>query len=242
MMVELNLLPDIKKEFLRAQRTRNLVISGAIMTSIIAGGFVVILASTVYVGQQAIKKKLSDDITTSQRNLEAKPEINKYLAIQGQLTAIDKVSSSRSQYARLLDFLPLLNPAPPSNVSLTNAMLTKADNSLVMDGEASTFEAVNNFRYTLENAKLQYKVGGQPTETNLFSDVKIDRPAIATNEGGKTRASFKLTLTFAPEAFDMATTDIKISVPKLTTSNSDQNAPKESLFNGGTTGEPKNGN
>ena len=121
-------------------------------------------------------------------------------------------------------------------------MLTKADNSLVMDGEASTFEAVNNFRYTLENAKLQYKVGGQPTETNLFSDVKIDRPAIATNEGGKTRASFKLTLTFAPEAFDMATTDIKISVPKLTTSNSDQNAPKESLFNGGTTGEPKNGN
>ena len=199
-MVELNLLPDIKKEFLRAQRTRNLVISGAIMTSIIAGGFVVILASTVYVGQQAIKKKLSDDITTSQRNLEAKPEINKSLAIQGQLTAIDKVSSSRSQYARLLDFLPLLNPAPPSNVSLTNAMLTKADNSLVMDGEASTFE------------------------------------------GGKTRASFKLTLTFAPEAFDMATTDIKISVPKLTTSNSDQNAPKESLFNGGTTGEPKNGN
>ena len=30
-MIELNLLPDIKKEFIRAQRTRNKVIAGAIL-------------------------------------------------------------------------------------------------------------------------------------------------------------------------------------------------------------------
>lgn len=229
-MIELNLLPDLKKEFLRAQRTRNMVISGAILVSLIAGGIVVFLATTVYVGQQLFKDNLSREIKDNHKQLANKSEINKYLAIQGQLKAIDQVSGTRSLYARLLDFLPQLVPAPPYNVSLQKVDLTKADNTVAIDGEAPTFEAVNNFRYTLERAKFKYKVDGQDMEAQMFSTVSIDQPTMNKSPDGTIRAVFKIKLTFAPEAFDMKSTDIKIEVPKLTTSNSDQNAPKESLF------------
>ena len=214
-MIELNLLPDVKKEFIRAQRTRNMVISGAIFVCIVAAGAVALLATTVYGAQNVWIANL-------------KKEINKYLAIQSQLNALDIKAQERSVYERLFDFLPQLNPAPPFNVTIYDFDLVKDTSTITMSGSADSFEAVNNFKYTLEQAKLKYKLeDGTTNETELFTNVTSSAPTLSTTNGGQVKAIFDFTITFTPEAFDQAHKDITIIVPKLVTSDGDRNAPKE---------------
>ncbi len=238
-MIELNLLPDVKKEFIKAQRTRNRVVSGAIMVSLIAGGAVAFLATTVYGAQALLIKNMNDQITNNHKELAKKQEIDKYLAVQSQLDALHKVSQQRDIDSRLLGYLPQLNPAPPSNVTLYTLSLDKSIKSLVIDGSANSFEAVNNFRSTLQNAKITYKLDGEDKDVMFFSAVEVTAPGMSKAEG-KVTVAFKATLTYAPEVFDEHITDIKVIVPKLVTSDGDQNAPKE-LFKEAPKPEVSNG-
>lgn len=236
-MIELNLLPDVKKEFIKAQRTRNVVVSGAIMVTIVAIGAIAFFATTVYGAQQLVISTLNTQIKDNFKELESKKEINKYLAIQSQLKSLDEVSGQRALYGRVFDYFQQLNPAPPSNVTIYSLDLTKTDTRIVIFGSAGNFEAVNNFKYTLENAKLTYDVAGEQQEMPLFTLVTAKQPSLSTTNG-VTEANFSFDLVFAPEAFSMDTTNPKVVVPKLITSDSDQNAPKE-LF--GTSPEPAGG-
>lgn len=229
-MIELNLLPDVKKEFIKAQRTRNVVVSGAIITTIVAAGAVAFLATTVYGAQSLLITNLNKDIKNNHQKLASKNEINKYLAIQSQLESLDQVSGQRAIYGRVFDYLQQLNPAPPSNITIYSLELLQEGNSIKLTGSANNFEAVNNFKYTLENASLVFTKDGQEQKLPLFSAVVAGQPALTTTNG-ITLANFTFDLTYAPEAFSKDTPNPKISVPKLVTSDGDQNAPKELFGN-----------
>ncbi|MEO5690629.1 MAG: hypothetical protein ABIQ64_00400 [Candidatus Saccharimonadales bacterium] len=226
-MIQLNLLPDVKKEFLKAQQTKNAVISGAVLVSIVAAGVVALLATTVYGAQSLFIANLKKEIESNHQTVASKQEINKYLAIQSQLKAVDEASANRSVYARWFEYLPQLNPKQPFNITLYNAEIVKDGTTAKLIGSGANFEVVNNFKNTLDNAKLVY-VGsdGQKIEKPLFVSVDSGSPSIS-NVNGQTLATFEFTLVFEPEAFSLSTLDPKIEVPKLTTSDGDQNAPKE---------------
>jgi Tfp pilus assembly protein PilN len=233
-MIELNLLPDVKKEFIKAQRTRNVVVSSSIIVSIVAVGAVAFLATTVYGAQNLLIGNLKKDIQSNHQKLASKNEINKYLAIQSQLDSLNQVSGQRAIYGRVFDYLQQLNPAPPSNITIYSLELLQEAKSIKLSGSANNFEAVNNFKYTLQNASLVYTKDGQEQKMPLFSAVVAGQPALTTTNG-VTLANFTFDLTYAPEAFSKETKDPKITVPKLVTSDGDQNAPKE-LF--GTNPQP----
>ncbi len=239
-MIELNLLPDVKKEFIRAQRVRNRVIAGSIMTSLIAGGAVVFLATTVYAVQNLMMFNMNNQIKDNHKKLTEKQEFNKYLAIQSQLQSIGDIAKQRNMYGLLLEYLPQLNPAAPSNVSLYGVTLTKDGTTIALEGSAGSFEAVNNFKNTLQNATLRYKYEGSDKETALFSSVNVDAPSLSTTDG-KVRVGFKATVVYTPEIFDEKVSEPKVAVPQLTTSDSDKNAPKE-LFSEAPKQEATNGN
>lgn len=226
-MIELNLLPDVKKEFIKAQRTRNTVISGAILVSIIAGGVVALLATTVYGAQTVLISNLKREIQSNHQKVASKQEINKYLAIQSQLASLDETAKQRSVYSRLFEYLPQLNPAAPYNVTIYEFTLAQDATTITMTGSAGSFEAVNNFKNTLEKAQLTYTGSDSAAgEGALFTSVTSDAPSLSTTNG-RTQALFVFTIAYNPVAFDPANKDIKIVVPKLITSDGDQNAPKE---------------
>ncbi len=225
-MITLNLLPDIKKEYLKAQRTRNMVVSTSILVSIIAVGLVVLLAMTVYIGQSLVIAQQSNQITENHKKLSAKPEIDKYLSIQNQLAAIDSISTSRSTYARLFDYLQQLNPAPPYNISLYNFTVEKKTNVMKFVGGAPNFETVNNFKNAIENARLSYFVGQDNKEIPFFPSVTISEANFSSGNG-KAVTAFNFEVTYAPEAFDSQNAYTKLIVPRMVTSDADKNAPKE---------------
>lgn len=224
-MIELNLLPDVKKEFIKAQRTRNTVITGAIFTTIVAGGLVVLLALTVYGGQAAYIALKTNDIKKAQQELSDIPEIDKYLTVQNQLSNIDSLHSEKYIYSRLFGYLQQINPNAPNNVALTRLEATKADNTIVIEGTARNFEAVNVFQETMKQAQLKYTADGTESTVSLFDEVTLTGTSLVSLEN-QTLTNFEFSLTLPSTAFTATSSNISVSVPTLTTSDADRNAPK----------------
>ncbi len=236
-MIGLNLLPDVKKEFLKAQRMRNTVISISILTMFVAGGVTVFLALFVYIGQNtaigAVRKSVSDKQTT----FESKPEVTKYLTIQNQLTALRVLHGADNKilYSRMFDYLLQLNPAAPNSVQLGSVRVQSEDTSVSIQGKTQDFHALDTFKNTLEKAKLTYKSDDETKEVALFSAVILKSGSLS-QDSTSTSVSFEFSLTYNKEIFSPEVTDYQLSVPKLTISDAQTNAPNE-LFgssNGGS--------
>lgn len=235
-MIGLNLLPDVKKEFIKAQRTRNTVISVAIIAMLISGGVTTALALFVYVGQNAAMGLQNASIADNQKKLEAKPEISKYLTIQNQLDALATLHDKdhKAIYSRLFDYVIKLNPAAPYSVSLGSAKIAKDGTTLSLQGSTKDFKSLDVFKNTLEKAKLTYKLDSQTQDAQLFSTVTLKSAALS-DTSGKTIVAFEFDLVYAVEAFRPDITEVQLVVPKQTISNAEDNAPTE-LFStqGGT--------
>lgn len=223
-MIELNLLPDVKKEFIRAQRSRNRVISIAIVAILITAGGVIAAALMVYGGQTLVIGGFRDEIKKNHTTLKNKPDINKYLAVQGQLKALDKLGDTRTIDSRLFDYLAQLNPKPPHNITLHTLTLDKSSTTMVVEGSAKTFETINNFIATLQKATISYKVDGQDNKTPFFTSVTADSPVLSS-DNSDVSISFKITAVYDNVAFDAKSTDVKVEVPQMVISDSKENTP-----------------
>lgn len=226
-MIELNLLPDVKKEFIKAQRTRNTVITSAVLITFVAAGIVVLLALTVYAGQAVYIATKTSDIKKAQATLSSVPEIDKYLTVQNQLSNIDSIHSGKYIYSRVFGYLQQLNPSKPNNVALSSVKVQKEENLLLLTGTARNFEAVGVFQETLKRAEFSYKENGQGEVQTvpLFSSVTLLSTNISNTEDTPL-SNFEFSLVLPEVSLLPTTTDIKITVPVLTTSDADQNAPK----------------
>lgn len=225
-MIQLNLLPDIKKDFLKAQRTRNTVISFSILVTIVAGGLMLLLISIILGQKVFISEFQTKDIKKSAQELRDIPEIDKYLTVQNQLNNIKLLHDDRAEYSRLFSFLQQLNPSAPNNIALNTASIVRADSTIVLEGSARNFQGVNVFKNTLENAQLNYKQHNESLTAQLFSAVALEEASLS-NVNGSLLAVFKIRLTYAEAAFAAPTTEATISVPNLVTSDADRNAPKQ---------------
>lgn len=225
-MIELNLLPDVKKEFIRAQHMRNTVISVSILVTIIAGSLLFLLLSYVFAAQPLIQGALTGQIKDNHQKLQDIPEVDKYLTVQNQLNNIQGLHEEKSVYSRLFGYLQQLNPAQPNNVAFSAAVVDEAEQTITVEGTARNFQAVNVFKNTLENAELSYKSGDQDEKKALFTDITLEEAALS-EVNGISLARFKFTLGYTEEAFGFAITDTKVSIPSLVTSDADRNAPKE---------------
>lgn len=234
-MIGLNLLPDVKKEFLKAQRMRNTVISLSIVAMFIAGGITAALALFVYVGQSTAITLAKNDIKKKQATLEGKPEITKYLTIQRQLAALKVLHGSQYKviYSRLFDFLPQLNPSAPNSVQLSTVKVVSEGTMIEVTGTTQDFHALDTFKNTLEQAKLTYKSGDETKNVSLFSKVTLKSAGLSQQSSSKSAVSFEFELVYSKEAFDPEVTDFQLVVPKLVISDAQNNAPSE-LF--GTSG------
>lgn len=242
-MIQLNLLPDVKKDLIHAHRQRNFVISICIFISIAAGSVVVILGGIL--GGQAIQKGiLTESISKSKQTIETKKsddQLNEYLTIQNQLSQIDVLKSDQLVYSRLFQYLKQLNPASPNNVSLASIKVTSPDAKAAtpstkvrfeLQGTTSNYAAQGVFETTLSLAKLSFsksKDANVQTQA-LFSSVKTTASAITRDN----QLDFTMILECDPVAFDSSILNIKLEIPSETTSDSDRNTPKN-VFNTSST-------
>lgn len=231
-MITLNLLPDVKREYLRTRRLQAKVMAIATLVSIVAVGLVVVLAISVYGGQAVYKNYITGEIQKNGDKLKAVPEIDKYLTLQNQLNYLTELHGNKTDFSRLLKFLPAMNPAAPNNVRLVKVDATSDETQdvLVLEGEVANYTALNTFRDTLTNAELKYD--GQDTPVKLFETVEVISSSLESSQTGGKIVVFRIQTTYKKEAFLYSTKNAVVNVPQMVTTQSVQNAPN--VFGGST--------
>lgn len=230
-MIRLNLLPDVKKEFLHAQSVRRKTIAISILVTIIAVGLTVVTAIYVYAVQNAIMYVQTEDIKSKAKKLSEVKDIDKYLTIQNQLAQLSSLHGEKNNFSRLLDFLPRLNPAAPKNIVLTNLGVSSLDTTITFKGRVSDYGALTTFKDTLNNAMFTYQSDGIAHEpAKLFSNVTIET---ATYEKTQTTAgvTFSVIVTYDPAVFMQQNLAVEVTVPNKETTDSVVSSP-QAIFEG----------
>ncbi len=234
-MIQLNLLPDLKKEFLKAQKAKALVIAISIFVTL--GAFALSALLFVYVTfvQQFQINLASDEISKKMQQLKAIPDVDKYLTVQNQLAALPGLHDSKGLYSRLYDFLGVLNPSAPNNVTLSDLRVITADKTIIFTGTTTSYQTLNTFVDTLKNASTSYKANGQGdfVSDKMFEQVLVQTADIIRSNNA-TVVGFTVKTTYHESMFDVRNTEMTAKVPNITTTPSvtqSPNAPQQ-LFNG----------
>lgn len=226
-MITLNLLPDVKKEFLKAQRAKAMWTSVSILVTVGAVGLTVLVAAWVYGAQNVHKSVLTGSIKSNEQKLKDK-QVDKYLTIQKQLSTISSLHSQKNDFSRLLGFLPSLNPAAPDTIGLTDLTVDTEAATIDFQGDAANYKSLTTFKDTLVNATVSYRLPGQDQATTgpLFSNVSVVSSALVDKEKGSGKiVSFEVKVNYEPNAFVYGNQDVKVQVPTKDTTNSTVNAP-----------------
>lgn len=229
-MIQLNLLPDLKKEFIKSQKTKGVVISTSILVTIGAVGISALLFVYVTFLQQVQINLATNDINQKESQLKGITDINKYLTVQSQLAVLPDLHNNKGSYNRLFDFLGVINPSAPNNVSLGNLQLDVATNTITFTGTTASFETLNVFVDTLKNAQVSFKVNGQgdAQSVKMFKQVLVQNSGFA-HVNGKDLVSFSIKNLFTPSIFAVTNTSVQASIPNITTTQSVTQAP--AIFN-----------
>lgn len=234
-MIELNLLPDVKREFVKAQRLRKQIIALMILISIIAAGLVVAIALYVYGAQFAFGAVLDNNIENKSNELSEVEDIDSYLTIQNQMAALPELHDSKQVYSRLFDYLPVLNPAAPNEIRISRLNVDEETNSVTIVGNARDYKAVTVFENTLQNAQLSFKEYGTDDSftESLVSNVTTSEVSLGEDSSGNRVVTFTATLEMNEAAFDRNSTDVRVTVPERNTTQSAQGVPQQ-VFGGST--------
>lgn len=225
-MIQLNLLPDLKKEFIKSQKNKSFVISTSILVTLGALGLSALLFVYVTFAQQVQIGLITQDIGQKSKELSDIPDINKYLTIQNQLASIGSLHDGKGLYSRLFDFFNVMNPSPPNNINLASAQLVTSDKSVLFNGTTATFESLNVFVDTLKNIQVSYTPQGsdKPTKENMFEQVFVQNSGLGKT-GTTQVVSFTVRAVYKDSAFNASNTGAKAEVPAITTTPSATQSP-----------------
>lgn len=219
-MIQFNLLPDVKIAFIKAQRQKRLVIFISAIASIAAVLLFVLLFSFANLVQKKSINDLTEDITTSSRNLTGTEDINKVLTIQNQLNTLDSLHDNKVIATRLFDYLQQVTPA---QVSISSVSVDFAQNTLTISGSTPNQLTTNAYADTLKFTEFTTELGGD-AKTPAFNSV-----VLASFARGEAGARYSFTLNFDPKLFAQAET-VKLEVPKIISTRSNTELPGNALF------------
>lgn len=205
MMVQFNLLPDIKLQYIKTQRLRRMILGVSSIVTAASIGLTVILFLTVSVYQKQKLNNLSKDIDKSVKTLQQTQDLNKILTVQNQLNSLQGFHDKKVVASRLTIFLDKVTPA---NVSINNITVDFMTPKITITGKAGSQTEINTFTDTLKFTG--YKQIGQEVSDNdaprAFSSVVLD--AFAKSATGTT---YTISATFDPIIFSTIQTDAKDS-------------------------------
>jgi len=208
-MIEINLLPDIKQELIKAQRARTMVISGSVVVGIAAIALVVLLAFYAFAAQTLLNKNLDDTITTEQAKIAKVPGLSDSLTIQNQLTKLSEMHDAKHLSSRVILLLSKeIIPPSPNEISVTTFELDTATETITMEAQAPNgYPSLEVFKKTLGATKLNY-VADECKETNkdycsvpLATNVSDSDRSYGEDASGKRVLRFKISFTYPAALF-----------------------------------------
>ena len=224
-MIQFNLLPDVKLEYIKTQRTKHFVVSTSVIAAIASIAVFAVLVLTVDVWQKKTIGDYSNDIKKTSDQLRSTPDLNKILTVQSQLGSLESLHDTKPAAARLFGYL---SQVTPTKATISDITADFTANTLSITGDAPSLDVVNTFTDGLKFTK--YQVGSTGDKTTAFSQVVLSSFG-RSNEG----ATYTITLSFDSKIFSNSS-DVKLLVPSITTTRSIIEQPS-ALFDQGSNQE-----
>jgi len=218
-MIQLNLLPDVKLEYIKAQRSRRLVTSSAVLVSLIAIGLLVILLAVSGLQKKHISD-LTNDIANQSRQLQQKPQVDKILTVQNQLESLTALHAAKPAASQLFDYL---NQVTPTQVNITSFNVDFTAQTMTITGTADALSSVNKYVDTLKFTK--YTTDTNDTSTAAFNNVVLSSFGLSSGSHDSTQAAtYTVNVAYDPKIFDI-TQKVSLDVPNLVTTRSNVDQP-----------------
>lgn len=209
-MIQFNLLPDVKLDYLKARHVKRTVITASLLIGGAALAIFVLLLLTVHVFQKKNISDLTADIKRDSAQLQNTPNLNKILTIQNQLKVLPGLHDQKAVASRVL---PYLQQITPTDVTISDATVDFTQNTATISGQAPGLDRINTFTDTLKFTTYTSD-GGQTNTQKAFSDVVLSKFGRSDKA-----ATYTITATFDPIIFS-STSNVTLSVPKIVSTRS----------------------
>lgn len=230
-MIEINLIPDVKQELLKAQRARAVVISASIFTSIIAVGIVVVLLVYMFGVQGVRSLYLDGQIDSKGKELANVEDLSKVLTIQNQLKTIADLNGQKKMEARVFDMIAAITPQGDNAVSFSQITIgdgsadgttdptatTASGGQVHLEGQTSGYDSMEVFKKTIQGTIIQYQQDSATKSVPLASN--INTSDISYGEDANGRRVLRFTLTFDYPAELLAPTSSNLTFKLNTNGN-----------------------
>ncbi len=215
-MIQFNLLPAVKLEYIKASRTRRLVT----LISVGVGGFMLLLTILLLISVFGLQKhhihNLNNDINKYSGELKNVPDLGKILTIQNQLNSLPGLHDKKAVSSRLFGYITQLTP---TQASISDLNIDFAQNKLAIKGVASSLNVINKFTDSLKFTKYSDQQGSQSLPA--FPEV-----VLANFNRAPTGTEYQIDIKFDPIIFD-STHEIKLTVPSIISTRSETEKPKD---------------
>lgn len=230
-MIQINLLPDVKRELIKAKRTRSVVILSAIITGIVALS-ITILLSLYHFGVQNLRSNVvSDDITKKTAKLKAEEDIENMLTIQSQLKTIQEKHDAKAVSSRIFQLLAAIAPVDPNKVVISSVKLNTTDNTIRIEAQASNgFVAADVFKKSIAEVKYTYASKEKIDPIAVASNISLTNFSYGEDASGKRVLRFSVDFTYDRQLMSWATKNVTVGqLEKMDATDSRQYLPL-SLF------------
>lgn len=230
-MIEINLVPDIKQELLRAERVRTNVISIAVVVSLAAVAVVVLLVLWVYGGQSFRGLVLDNEVKDKSAKLAGVEDISNTLTIQNQLSNLAAMHNDKKVDSRVFDVLQAVNPPAPNTISVTNLKIDADTTTISIQGQAASgYSALEVFKKTLAATTLKYTQQGTDSTVPLVTKMSDADRSYGEDANGAKVLRFTITFTYPKQLFDHTIPSLTIQAPNTTNATDSFLGVPSSLF------------
>ena len=231
-MIEINLLPNVKRELLKTRAMRNRVIS----ISFLMGGasIAAVVVLVLILGSQIAAEAVQNGVIKDRNDkLMAVEDLNKVVTIQHQLTKINEQHSGKKLNSRIFDVVTAVNPVAPNNVSFSDIKVNPESKTITLEGSAvNGYSALETLKKTILNTKVQTTDGDKSSEVSLTKEIKDGDTSFGENSEGKKVLQFSFSFEYAEELLAPAnngTVSVLTPTGKVDVTDSRQGIP-DSLF------------
>jgi len=213
-MIEINLIPDVKQELIKAQRIRTTVITLSILISLISVAVVVLLVIYVFTVQSVRSGMADADINNGSSQLLKVTDLSKTLTIQNQLTKISILNDNKKIDSRIFDVLNAIIPPDPNSVQISNLNIDSTTGLVTIDGQAqNSYTALEIFKKTIDGAKLRYTDSqNNKQEIPLVSSIETSNTSYGEDSSGAKVLRFTVSFIYTPELFSPLSKNTTIAI------------------------------
>ncbi len=220
-MIQFNLLPDVKLEYIKAKRTKRSVMLVSIIATGVALGISIMLFLTVSVLQKQHINNLNNDIQKYTNELKNIEDLDRILTVQNQLNKLTELHDQKAVLSRLKNYI---NQITPAQVSYAEIELNTELSTMRFAGSADSLKTINQFVDTLKFTNYTVRDSDLPA-ARAFTEVVLT--AFETNE--EKGFTYEIDLKYDPNIFS-SQVEASMTVPSIVTTRSATEKPTENLI------------